>query len=549
MSMLKNKFSLTDDAKIFISITEKPTNDSNLATVDYIYEYILENGTKLNLNNLGEEANVDVYVPFKDLDLAQFHLVKQFAEQGYDIYDINSDFYNDYCAAASIDGNDITLEDRKKDIYPHNATLCKSNCKYKGINIDEQRVICECNINYDIDINENEVLVVDDNFKDYFLDNINFRIFQCYKLFFDGNNLKKTKAFYIILIIYLIMAILNLIYMCYSLERLKLHMGREMFSNKISNKELFIESQKVNESQEIDSNKYANPLKKELEKKKKKSKEKKEGKGIKNKAKSEKNVFISFSKYMEKKEITRNYKNVMNTERTSETSEEAQNSKEENINELPYSKAIVVDKRSIFHMFCSFIVEKMELISIFFYEYKIKSILLSEYIIALLINFFFNALLYSDDVVSNKYHNNGKLDFAVSLLLSIISNIITSIICYYLKYSRGLEERIKLILEIKYEMHCYRNIQKFLKYLRIKLVCFVISQLIITGLCMYYIVIFCIIYSQSQKSLLVNYIYSILESIIISIGITTIILITRKIGLSCLNKKMYNTSKYINSKF
>ena len=35
MSMLKNKFSLTDDAKIFISITEKPTNDSNLATVDY----------------------------------------------------------------------------------------------------------------------------------------------------------------------------------------------------------------------------------------------------------------------------------------------------------------------------------------------------------------------------------------------------------------------------------------------------------------------------------------------------------------------------------
>ena len=226
---------------------------------------------------------------------------------------------------------------------------------------------------------------------------------------------------------------------------------------------------------------------------------------------------------MEKKEITINYKNVMNTERTSETSEEAQNSKEENINELPYSKAIVVDKRSIFHMFCSFIVEKMELISIFFYEYKIKSILLSEYIIALLINFFFNALLYSDDVVSNKYHNNGKLDFAVSLLLSIISNIITSIICYYLKYSRGLEERIKLILEIKYEMHCYRNIQKFLKYLPIKLVCFVISQLIITVLCMYYIVIFCIIYSQSQKSLLVNYIYSILESIIISIGITTII--------------------------
>ena len=50
----------------------------------------------------------------------------------------------------------------------------------------------------------------------------------------------------------------------------------------------------------------------------------------------------------------------MNTERTSETSEESANSKEENINELPYSKAIEVDKRSISHIFCSFIVEKMK---------------------------------------------------------------------------------------------------------------------------------------------------------------------------------------------
>ena len=546
MSMIKNKFSLTGDSKIFIAITEKPNNDSNFATVDYVYEYVLENGTKLNLSDL-EEATVDVYVPFTDLDLAQFNLVKQFAEQGYDIYDINSPFYNDYCTPASIDGNDITLDDRKKDIYPHNVTLCKSNCKYKGINIDEQRVICECNINSDINITENEILIDEDNFKDYFLDNINFRVFQCYKLFFDGKNLKKSKAFYIIIIIYLIMAILNLIYTCYSFERLKLHMAREMFSIKASNKELFTEAQKVNESQEIDSNKYANPLKKELEKKK--NKKSKEGKGVKNKAKSEKNVLVSISKFMNKKGSTRNYYNVANTERTKELPEEDEDSKEENINELPYSKAIDVDKRSISHIFCSFIVEKLELVSICFYEYQIKSILLSEYILALLLNFFFNTLLYSDDVVSNKYHNNGKLDFAVSLLLSILSNIVTSMIFYCIKYSRGIEERMKLILEIKYKMHCYRNIKRFFKYLKIKLVCFVISQLIISGVCTYYIVTFCILYSHSQKSLVVNYLYSLIESIITSIVITTIILITRKIGLSCLNKEIYNTSKYINSKF
>ena len=178
--------------------------------------------------------------------------------------------------------------------------------------------------------------------------------------------------------------------------------------------------------------------------------------------------------------------------------------KVENVNELPYSKAITIDNRNVCLIFYSFIIEKLELISILCNDAKIKSILFSEYILVLLINFFFNALLYSDVVVSNKYHNNGKLDFAVSLLLSIIANIITSILCYYLKYSRGIEERMRLILEIKYKVRCYRNIKKLISFLRIKFICFFISQLIIVFICLYYVVIFCVIYSNSQKSLLVN---------------------------------------------
>ena len=327
------------------------------------------------------------------------------------------------------------------------------------------------------------------------------------------------------------------------MKRLKIFMAREMFSNNVTNKELIAESKKIADNQDSDSNKYANPLKKALEKGKMKSK------GVENKAKSQKNVFVYIKdKFINNNGRTRNYEYVVNTERTSE-SPKINEKIEENINELPYSKAIFVDKRNVFLIFYSFIIEKLELISIFCYEYQIKSILLSEYILALLINFFFNALLYSDDVVSNKYHNNGKLDFVVSLALSIISDIITSIICYYEKYSRGIEERVKLILEVKYKMHCYRNIRRFLKYLKVKFVCFVISQLIITVFCIYYIVIFGIIYPHSQNSLIINYCYSLVESIIASFCITIIILITRKIGLSHSNKQLYNISKYINSKF
>ena len=174
--------------------------------------------------------------------------------------------------------------------------------------------------------------------------------------------------------------------------------------------------------------------------------------------------------------------------------------------------------------------------------------LLVEYILSLLINFFLNALLYSDDIVSHKYHNNGKLDFAVSLALSIISNVVTSLLCHYFNYTKGLDERIDLILEVKNNMHYFKNIKKFYIYLQRKFVCFCISQALVFAVCIYYIEIFCVKYYCSQMSLLTNFGYSFTESIITSFVITFLIIFTRKIGLACHNKELYNTSKYISNK-
>ena len=175
--------------------------------------------------------------------------------------------------------------------------------------------------------------------------------------------------------------------------------------------------------------------------------------------------------------------------------------------------------------------------------------MISEYILSLLINFFFNSLLYTDEVVSNKYHNNGELDFIVTLILSLLSNIITSIICYFIQYSEGIEERLGYIMEIKKEEYFLKNINIFLKYLKLKFVIFLIYEIIVVSGCFYYVVIFCIVYSYSKVSLMINYLYSLLEGLITSIAISIIIQITRKIGLSCSNKMIYNVSKYINNKF
>ena len=193
-------------------------------------------------------------------------------------------------------------------------------------------------------------------------------------------------------------------------------------------------------------------------------------------------------------------------------------------------------------------IQKLDFIYIFCNKSRVKIIIFIEYITSLLINFFLNALLYSDDIVSHKYHNNGKLDFAVSLVLSIVSNLVTSIICHYLNYSKGVDEKLDLILEVKNNMYYFKNIKRIYVYLRTKFICFFVLQLIAFSVCIYYVEIFCVKYYCSQISLLINYCYSFTESIITSLVITFIILVTRKIGLSCQNKDLYNTSKFIDNK-
>ena len=227
-----------------------------------------------------------------------------------------------------------------------------------------------------------------------------------------------------------------------------------------------------------------------------------------------------------------------------------ENKKDSDINELPYKIAIKNDKRNVFSIFYSLLYEKIELINIlFFTQSKFRLILISEFILSLLINFFFNTFLYSDDVISHKYHNNGELDVFVTLFLSVLSNIITSIICYYLKYSKNLEEMFDLIKEIKNKIYYVFNVNRFIKNLKIKFVVFLIGQIIAISCCYYYIVIFFIVYSTCKKSLIINFILSLVEGLIESIGISMVVAILRRISIKCLNRNIYNTSKYINKHF
>ena len=529
-----NKFNLDKEKdKVIVIIDFFKSKDSRMAISDFNYLVFLDNGTELNLSNLDEDFFVDIAAPISDLQLVKFNYSIYFSEQGYDIYDKNSDFYNDFCTVAYQDDNDITLDDRKKYIYPNNVSLCKNNCKYKRVNIDEEKIICSCNLNLNSNENYNEddddFLEEDDgNFVSYLLDNINYKIYKCYKLIYIFDNLKNNHAFYSLISIYITILTINFIFFFYSLPNLKKAMYKDTPCPNKVRLELIKEL-----------NKFKNQRASTNLKKKRKKKSFKKIVIVKIINNCNNSTSSHFFKTKEKKEKIFN-----------EIEQEKEKEKEqENLNELPYAKAIILDKRSILKLFYSLIIQKLELIDLFCSNRILKSIILCEYILSLLINFYFNALLYTDEVISNKYHNNGELDFIVTLMLSLTSNIITSIICYFMKYSKDLDERFELIMQIKKEYYYLINIITFSRYLKIKFFCFIIIEIVIFIFCFYYIIIVFIIYSKSTQSLIMNYFISLLEGTITSFALAIIITALRKIGIVFLNKQIYNISKYINDKF
>ena len=577
LEFLVEKFHLDKNEKLYILINDYPSEKSNKATTDYDYRIFLENGTELNLSEIKEDIYVDIYVPITDLDLINYNYSKHFAEQGYDIYDKNSDFYNDVCTPASIGKSDIVLKDRRKDIYPNNVTLCEEGCTYNGINIEEERIICSCNLNgnkNNTDEAEDDFLKEDDgNFLTYFLDNINYKIFKCYSLFASFKNLKNNYAFYTISGIYAVILILNLIFRFYSFKNFGASMLEKIPSvKKNQNEENLLPKERRKTSAlnvvKNNPNKRKKTLdnrgehKKKIKKKKKKIKNHNSTKllninsynNINNINDINKDVIKTGNDYLlennlekDKKKSSRKTINENPNDMNNETNNQKLDKKD--INELTYNKAIIYDKRNIFQIFGSLFIEKLELINIFCGNEKFKIILICEYILSLLLNFFFNTLLYSDDVISDNYHNNGELDYFVSLVLSLLSNIITSIILYYIKFSKGIDERIELILDLKSKNDYIRNLIIYNKYLRLKFICFFIGEIFIVSGSFYYIVIFCIVYNSSKVNIIINYLLSLVESLITALIISIIISITRKIGLYCKNKYFYNTSKYINDKF
>ena len=228
--------------------------------------------------------------------------------------------------------------------------------------------------------------------------------------------------------------------------------------------------------------------------------------------------------------------------------------KEEKIdyNELSYKEALEKDSRNVMQIFISLFQLKLQTIQIFFFqkEFTHLSLTLSLYLLDILLDLTINSLLFSNDVISQKYFNNGELLFFTSNMLSISSNIISYFILYLTEKLINQYEVLEVISqEFKSVDNYHRIFIRLTKCFRLKIIIFYFVLFFFGLFCTYYLFVFCAVYKKIQVDLFTNYILGSFWSLGFTVFICLFVTITRKIGINKRIKRLFIISKFIDDKF
>ena len=184
---------------------------------------------------------------------------------------------------------------------------------------------------------------------------------------------------------------------------------------------------------------------------------------------------------------------------------------DEDLQDMDYEEAIIYDKRNYLRMFWSFLLDSQIILGTFCTENYLNLFIikLSFFVFTFQISFFLNALFYTDEYVSDAYHNDGVLDFITGLPKSIYSFIATLITTNLLKMLSNSKSELTEVINNRRQYNNYLDIiDKKLSKLRKKLIVYFILLFLLNIFFSYYVTVFCAVYRNSQK----YWFYGCLES-------------------------------------
>ena len=486
---LRSIYSIPANESLYILKVDKESPNSITNKVEFtIYN---SDGKELNLSYC---ASIDITIDYvlSNTGGINYNTGKELSKLGVDMYNRSDTFYNDKCFPYSSKDGDMILNDRVSQYYI-SVDFCEEGCIYEGVNYETNKVKCNCN-----NLHE-KVEFVEKKESESFFNSIyketNLEIVKCYKDFFKKDIFHKNKGLYITSSLFLIQLILSIAFFIIGVSSV---------------------------IKEVESESRAGVPEKE----------------------GKLSIIIKTNSKM--LNTTDSFTILQSTKRNIEKENNSTLENEE-LNLLPYKPALELDQRTIFKFFYIMLLSKLDLINIFFFlgPLELFPICLSSYLFAFTLDITFNAILFSDDIISEKYNNGGKMNkyssLGLSIISSIISYIISSMIAKLITYSSLIE---RLLKEKNFSQNFWIKMNKYMKIVKVRLVFFCILELVITLFCAFFNGLFCKIYKGSQDNWIMDFIIGIGTSLITTLGVSVFITITRFIGLRCKCHYIYNVSIY-----
>jgi len=222
----------------------------------------------------------------------------------------------------------------------------------------------------------------------------------------------------------------------------------------------------------------------------------------------------------------------------------------EKYEDMEYDEVLNNDKRNFYQIYKSFLFEEHIIFNTFCSEIylELRTIKISFLFFGYAINFFLNAIFYTDEYISDTYHNNDILDFASSLPKSIYSFIATIIISSLLKMLSNRKKQLsKIINEKKEKNEFYNAFVNELEKLKKKLMIYYIIVFVLGIFLCYYSAAFCAVYRNSQIYWFLGCVESSVLDLITPFIICLLLAGLRYISLALKNKCIFKIETLLSS--
>ena len=503
---------------------------------------------------------------------------------GIDLFDIYNDFFNDICFKfKSEKGSDVTLESRVEDYY-QNITFCdeKESSHYLGYNYSENKRTISYRCAYGFYKNENEkssyIDIVDSEIKEY-VSVSNVKVITCYKQFLNLKDIIKNYGGGICIIVLIIQIICFLLFCFLGIKYIRsqledlFYLGSEIIKRKSLMKETNLNIEKENDTNtNLNSSNQeklpklnnevkneANPPKKEINTENTDDKIKVENK-IEGRNKNNEQKVIIDDKDLKNKYFGSNltsstirkerpkkaeYDKETNADIKSVKSEASQLYEYENeeLNELPYDKAIKNDRRSFCGYYCNILLISHIILNVFFRrkDYNLFVVKLGLLFMTFPINLTFNIFFFTNEKIKLTYVKSiDEISaFWSNIANTIYSSILSSFFLILLKYISLTHNSIRSLRKIKDVNLAKQKSVCLLRWIKVRIFLYYILSFIILIIFGFYILCFCAVFENTQIVLVKSTFTSWLFSLIIPFIICFITSLFRSWAFCCKCKCFY----------